>query len=299
MAINMNAHGSLDAPADIASRLQACLHHLEHILPAQAPLRDFVHHNTLHGFQHLPFVQALGEAGRLIGATPWLPEARCRALFVDGRINAADLDVALCQLPGVDAGRVLVSGTTREIRCGDVLRAALRHPLGDTTPITPVGLRWQIEEHAAFERLQADVDEGVRQRLLAAAAASGLAQEAEVVADLWAAACEVLEASAPVAHPQDAGSHLFDDFWDEERRVVPPWEKEAAKLWHGMVARLGSDWTLSALLTRLTGEDVRQALRPALIRHLAAHLDQGLAAGTIRRASRAFSRPGGSVLGVT
>jgi uncharacterized protein YbcC (UPF0753/DUF2309 family) len=276
--VTHDLHPSEGESVDILARLQACLQHLEHVLPAQAPLRDFVHHNTLHGFQHLPFAQALAEAGRLIGATPWLPEARCRALFSEGRINVADLNAALLQLPDADAGRVLVSGTTREICRGDVLRAALRHPLGDITLITPVGLRWQIEERAAFDRLQADVDEDVRQRLLAAAAAGGLVPEAAVVADLWAAACEVLESGAPAANPRDAVSHLFDDFWEEERRVVPPWEKEAAKLWQGMVARLGSDWTLGALLAQLTGEDVRQALRPTLIRHLAAHLDQGLAA---------------------
>jgi len=44
--------------------LPARLEHLAHFLPAQAPLARFVHHNTLHAYESLPFLEAVTKAAR-------------------------------------------------------------------------------------------------------------------------------------------------------------------------------------------------------------------------------------------
>lgn len=48
------------------------LHHLKHYLPAQNPLKDFVHHNTLHAFQDRNFHTALREASAIFGYVTYL-----------------------------------------------------------------------------------------------------------------------------------------------------------------------------------------------------------------------------------
>ena len=63
------------------------LHELKHFLPAQAPLKDFVHHNTLHAFQHLPFFQGLKQAGDQFGYKCFLSLPEYRNLYREGKIK--------------------------------------------------------------------------------------------------------------------------------------------------------------------------------------------------------------------
>jgi uncharacterized protein YbcC (UPF0753/DUF2309 family) len=82
----------LDTPHEVKSKSSAfneheVIHELKHYLPAQAPLKDFVHHNTLHAFQKLKFLDALGEASELFGYKVLLSLDEYRTLYKSQRIR--------------------------------------------------------------------------------------------------------------------------------------------------------------------------------------------------------------------
>jgi uncharacterized protein YbcC (UPF0753/DUF2309 family) len=202
----------------IRERLAHRVEHLAHVLPAQAPIRDFVHHNTLHGFQHLPFAEALAAASALTGAKTYWPEAKFRACLASGRISRDDLDAALADYGVADLDAPLVRAQSRR----DILLASLL--AGMDVPAN-CRLAWLKQEGAAAENF-------------------------------------------------DFGHFL------------PPtvafggqaWRETALARWSELCGRVGKTWTWRALLEHLTGEDILERVRSILQRHLAAHLDLGVAA---------------------
>ncbi len=81
------------------------IEHVGHLLPVQGPIGVFVHHNTLHAFQHLPFHDALAAASEVFGAGDYMKEAQYLAAFERGRITQADLAAAF----EIDGQRVAVA----------------------------------------------------------------------------------------------------------------------------------------------------------------------------------------------
>src|SRR5688572_12149734 len=77
------------------------LHDLKHYLPAQAPLKDFIHHNTLHAFQHLKFYEATANAREIFGYKVSLTLNDYRNLYQQGRIRQDILDRILIERKGM------------------------------------------------------------------------------------------------------------------------------------------------------------------------------------------------------
>lgn len=83
--------------------LTEILHDLKHYLPAQSPLKDFIHHNTLHAFQNMKFNEATQYASTLFGYKTSLPLHEFRKLYKQNRIKESILEKIIIDKKGLDA----------------------------------------------------------------------------------------------------------------------------------------------------------------------------------------------------
>jgi len=269
---------------DSRQRLQKAVEDLEHVLPGQAPLLNFVHHNTLHGYQHLPFAQALETAERLTGIHGYLSEQESRRFYAQGRIDDNDLNLALDRALAGHGDEPLRIGS-KNISRREIYRVAL---LFGVDALEPSQFNWQMEEMDALRRFQADLPPARRAALPQAAA------EEEAVRELWNACLGVFGLEHCRPHPaeladiplQKAEAVLaeFDaGAGDLPACAVNPGihallRAEAQEELSAMLATLGKGHSLRGILLALTGVDLLDSIRPVLVRFCASQLDEGLAA---------------------
>lgn len=272
---------------DIRQQIREAIEDLHHSLPSQAPIRDFVHHNTLHGFQHLPFAEALAAARRLTGARGYLPLSQYQALLRHGRITLNDLRGCIEQQAGLKPNQVLAKTGRYLLKHSDLYLATMTMP---ALSISSCQLSWQIEESGALHKLNPELSATTRKQLLDDAAAEGLADEAAAVEDLWHACLSLLNISYDTTHPEelfdlapDLAETLLNGLLDgandrggESNRVTQWMQQAAHERLSELLGRLGQGQTMRDLLLSLTGQDLLETIRPRLIRELSNFLDQGV-----------------------
>jgi uncharacterized protein YbcC (UPF0753/DUF2309 family) len=123
--------------------VHALLHDLKHYLPAQAPLKDFIHHNTLHAFQHLPFFEATAKASTIFGYRTTLSLSDFRSLYAEGRIDDAILERKIAERKSAGA---------------DVSAKEWLHRLKDTAYPAPAGKRMGSLRHAWKQEYHVDLN---------------------------------------------------------------------------------------------------------------------------------------------
>ncbi|CAH1387244.1 YbcC family protein [Candidatus Nitrotoga sp. M5] len=78
------------------------LHELKHYLPSQAPLKDFIHHNTLHAFQNFKFHDGIHHASKIFGYFVSLQLEDYRSLYISKRIREDILKRIIAEQKGAE-----------------------------------------------------------------------------------------------------------------------------------------------------------------------------------------------------
>jgi len=141
------------------AHLEHLIHHAAHLLPAQSPIRVFIHHNTLHAFEHLPFHAAVKQGGITYGCHAYLPEQRYREKLRQGRFLPRNIADVLAEDLGDEAGGQTGFLSTRyEIRS-----AMLQYPfrLGPDAE-----LRWLVAEADALVKFCPEMSADARDQML-------------------------------------------------------------------------------------------------------------------------------------
>jgi len=76
------------------------IHELKHYLPSQTPLKDFIHHNTLHAFQDQKFYDAIFKASKIFGYQVTLELNEFRQLYKMKRVRQDVLDRVITERKG-------------------------------------------------------------------------------------------------------------------------------------------------------------------------------------------------------
>lgn len=262
--------------------IEETLRHLDHILPGQAPILDFVHHNTLHGYEHLQFEAAIAEYEKISGIRGYLPEERSRDFYLQGRITDEDIDAELYANAGLRADEIIFEQSTLIIRRRDIYRIAL---LSDLQPLTVSQLNWKIEEEAALQHVQGDVPPDIRTRMLAQGP-----DEETIVCQLWDSVLAKLNLKSIELHPENMLDLSIDEAkeWlgkispdrpgDPETAVHQRMRQEAKLKLESLLAQVGNEISLRGLVKALSGVDTLFSVRLQLTRICASALDEGVAA---------------------
>jgi hypothetical protein len=256
-------------------RVQEVVGHASHVLPAQGPITVFIHHNTLHAFEDLPFSEAVKKGAQVFGCHPYMSEDRYRDALARGRIRFSELQEVLEHDLGARAAEQIPCFGNRL----GLFLAMLQYPLrtGPTEELV-----WYVAEANALRRVRSEVSSAVRARLIAET-------RRWVIRDLRGGSDGARSGSAesPISVSLAEMLHRFgastveswtDDDWEsftlqalwrlccDGVRDLPPYTKQPPPpvRQHDMVFEA-------------TGVDTDSLVHDVLIRFCAAFLDQGMA----------------------
>ena len=278
---------SLPEPTARQRFLRNVVEHSAHFLPAQGPITQFVHHNTLHAFEEYHFDEAVKRGARLFGCEPYASEQRFRDRLARKRIRIDDLKAALRPDLGDRADEQLDGLCTRL----DLRMAMLEHPVVE---VSGHELRWLLDETGALKRFSAETPASLRKQMVEETRRWVLRDSSSLG----------VTQSQSAQTPQGSPTTTADAFADPALGLQDLVRKHSQKSVEAWDDRLWESFTLSAVwrlclwgarntppadyrdqipvrhrdfLMQSIGQDIDDQVNGFLVRFCAAFLDQGIA----------------------
>jgi hypothetical protein len=281
-----------DGPEEAHSsdeRLRRVIEHASHLLPAQGPISVFIHHNTLHAFEHLPFEEAVKRGAQVFGCQTYLSEDRFREELGKGRIRYSELREVIEEDLANEASRSLGRfGNLLDLRLAMMQYPHCQGPKQE--------LLWFVAETEALRKVRSDAS-GVSGRQLVAETRRW------VMRDLRAPPSSTASAGSPAAVRPAWVNELFERFdeskienWDDKTwesftlnalwRVCVDGVSEAGEL----LPQAAAPARHRDLLLRASAEDADLLVHDLLFRFCAAFVDQGLSHWPLPNRDQGFLR---------
>lgn len=274
----------------VRSAIRQAIEHATHFLPSQGPISIFVHHNTLHAFEDLPFDDAIIEGGHQYGCEPYLSEQRYREELDRGRITTDDLREVLMRDLGDDADKlVAIFGTRYTLRLAMLQMTVHRVPDAE--------LKWLLAESDVLTKFRSELSFPHRSKMVSQTRS-------------WLMRHPPTETPAAVENPAatdqglpDRIVSLLDQFDSKDMEAWPDdtWESFVLHaLWnacrHGVEIagpiepQRTSSCQLPEQLRIITGEDIETKVNEVLIRFCGSYLDQGFADWALPDREQGFAK---------
>lgn len=139
-------------------RIRAMIYVAGEPVPYFWPMRSFIHHNPLHGFEHLPFDEAVSKGQQLFGAKGYLSRAQYQSYLAQGLIDEQVLRDQIAEF----AAKHAVSGVNLEAW----LTALVDSQLSSTRPrhclATATDVHALLSENAATRDADAALPQAVQ-----------------------------------------------------------------------------------------------------------------------------------------
>ncbi len=218
--------------------LEQALGRVAQLLPEQSPLHMFVHHNTLHAFESMPFEEAVLEAAARFGTEPYQSEPQFARSIDKGRIRPSDIEAVVAETTTGPEVPVIPGGPTRRELRALRLSHLFEVPSGEA-------LLWALEETGTLFRFSDRVAPPARAAMLRSA--------------------QRMSIDAHEVSPKEREEQVLERLWKELLAVAPTVQD----------APCGIRWRDRIVAN--FGVDTDRNVHPLLIRICAAFVDQGIA----------------------